>query len=583
MYQNLIGTAFTNGYAGIVRTSARVDEGVYRALAKSPPPGLEVSYFDYSQEDGALWIALGGEHAEPLMAWLQRAQERFECTSTLAVILDNGSSIPSEDAYAFTIRSSELDLERVRRLASKNHLTIYLPVSDEFLVLVTDILHWRIVNKELDDLPGRCIELTKREDVPSVTLEAGQRSGGVYDPIAAQVHEVLGPIEQLTLKAVSDLVREWERVIPPVPSEIRELGVDIADERKRLLDRVKAMPGQSGARDAVLADVDRFAKILRTIRRVACNVESKLLDYEAPVGARATYERMATPVMLRALDRYTADVARRFEASTYVFLPVIGEKFAMMPVIGGGLALTRPLLPVIRESKEPSGDANAIIIEIPAEVRLRLGAIPMIAREIAWLKEDDINRIANTIEDLQKKGDRWASSFLPPFPDKPSNDESERHAILVHRLGREMAADLLASAAVGPQFVFAMARFAVGTLSQSALGPMRHGRGLPFRTRLSACLSLLRHIGTPAEFTSLFLPETAVTLPTAVVEMALRAISRDSRSPDSGLERITEDLQAGRVVRADPIAILSALWKAVVARGRYANEIAALISIAAAD
>jgi hypothetical protein len=575
VYESLIGLAFTNAYIGVVAASKGVPDDLYEEFARSHSGRMTEWYFDHSDGDGALWIAIGGQHAEPLIAWLHRAQERIECMSMLAAVIDNGAEIPlSEDLYAFEVGRQHLDTDALRWLTARRHYMIYQPYTDEFRILVSDLGDWRAIRRALDEWPSKHTELTRRAVVPRAEKPPSSGSRPPYDPIYSQIQEVMVPLTQLAGDAVGELLHRWQRVWPPVPEHVQRLKGEIAREKERIDLQLQSIPVASGARDAVLTDIDRYAGILRTIRRQASQLESQLQEIDCDTSLRSTVERVATPLMLRALERYTSDVAQRLRVKGYKYIPVIGEKFAV----------TSHLFPDLQEDRELESDApTTAVVEIPAEVRMRLGAFPMIARELAWLLlDDDLNRLAVRIVEYRRQGNPWAVSVLPKLLEgNISPDKIDRHRTVVFRSAREIAADLIAAAVVGAQYVFAMARFAVGTLSQSELGPLHSEHHPAFRKRLAACLALWRQTGNAAAFSSIFLSETGVTLPDGVVDIVRESVA-GLPANDEEVDRVTLALCAGRVVEASPVTVLAALWRAVAARGRYLNEVAAVISIAAA-
>lgn len=577
MYENLIGLALTNVYVGVVTSALPVRVSIYEELTASPTHSYSAWYYDHASGEGALWIAEAGKHAEPIVGWLEDAQKQLDCTSMLAGVLDNGGRLPDGDhAWTFTVARQRLDLRAIDRLVHFGHFTMYLPYADEFRLVVAAVDEWSAIHRALDALPSQYVELTRRAAIPASPAKPRRSALAPYDPIAAQVHEVMGPITQLTINATDTLTRVWEKVWPPVPSDVHKLSLEISEEEERIRTQLQSIPGKSGERDAVLADVDRYAFLLGRIRRTASSLEGKLLEIDLLSRSRPTYEKVATPMMLLAVERYAVDIASRLRLTEYRFIPVIGEEFA----------IRSKLFPYMREARSSDRSGHvAAIVEIPAETRLRLGAIPMIAREIAWLLDEELQRISNLLYELLQNGDRWVETFLvlPSASGRVTAESLQRHKDLVLQVAREMAADLIAAAVAGPQYIFAMSRFAVGTLSQSERRGWRTGHRLELRRRIATCLSLLRALGTPAEFTSVYLPEHAVVLPTEVVDMVREATSWEPPPFTDDIDSITNSLNRGQIVQARPRTVLAALWRACVARAAYVNEQAALVSVAAAE
>lgn len=576
MYENLIGLAFTNAYVGVVTTNIAVPDAVYQQIAASPSDSVRASYFDYADVPGALWIAEAGKHAEPIVAWLSAAQKKIDCTTMLAAVISNGAVLPpTGDCYTFTVARTRLDDREMQRFRKLSQFICYLPYTDEFRFVVQEIDQWTAVRRVLDAQPCQYFEITRRSDVPEGTLDQRPSSSAGYDPIAAQVKEVMLSMSGAALAAVGTLTDAWKEVWPPVPPDVEGLTFEISEEQERISAELKVVPERSAERDAVLADIDRYAYLVSRIHHVASDLESKLLALDLSARNRRTYEEVATPMMLHAVERYATDIAHRLGLTEYAFVPVIGSEFAVRP----------KLFPPIEEATTltPRGPFAAIV-EIPAEIRLRLGALPMIAREIAWLLEDDLDRISNRLQEMEQR-DPWVTTFLPRRPQSPRTppEALQRHKEVTLQCAREMAADLIAAAVAGPQYVFAMARFAVGTLSQSEHRGFRNGQRLQLRRRLSACLALLRTLGAPAEFTSIYLPENEVTLPKDLVDLVCAIPSCDGASLADDVAEVTHGLTRGCVVRARPRVILATLWRECVRRGAYVNEQAALVSVAASQ
>ena len=562
MYDNLVGLAFTNAYTGIVTAAIGVPDKVYRTLQASDE--FEAWYFDHRDRNGVIWIATGGRHGEPIIEWLHDARHRLnDCATMLAAVVRNGASIPPNDAIMFFVPRRKLDREGVQRLAEFGYFTIYQPYADEFRLIVPKHGESSSTHASLGPIATDVVELKRRTMSPGNAKEKPSKPGG-YDPIAAQVHEVMFQMTGQANAAVERLSETWGGVWPPVPDDIQRLQSDISLEQERLNTELSVVPVISADRDRVMADVDRYAQILTKARRVASDLSRKLIQVNPAPPKGATHEQVAAPMMLRAIERYTSDLAIRLNVYGYTFVPVIGEQFAVRT----------KLFPDLWQSDERSYDLSAAVVEIPAETRLRLGAIPMLAREVAWMMQDDLNRIVIRLKKLRHDGDHWARSFLPPPPDKP--DDRDRQ----DRIAREMAADLIATAAAGPQYVLAMARFAVGTLSRSELSDVGGGQRLPFHARLSACLELLHARTTPIDFASVYLPASKHELPEDIRKL-LEVIAPTDRDLEN-LDDINDLLCEGCVVEARPLAILGALWRAVAKRSRYVNEVAALVSVAAA-
>jgi hypothetical protein len=153
----------------------------------------------------------------------------------------------------------------------------------------------------------------------------------------------------------------------------------------------------------------------------------------------------------------------------------------------------------------------------------------------------------------------------------------------VDAVGKQLAADLFALAAVGPQYIFAIARFAVGTLGDFGRDVQLQSHA-PLSARIAACLGYLHTYGIDCGFESPYFTGGPQVVPNSVIS-AVEAVTRPAEWPSADqVKTIAHTLREGRIVEgASPVAILGALWNGVVNQSGYVHEIAALISVAIAD
>jgi hypothetical protein len=568
MYERKTDLLLTAPYVGVMQTKVLPHASAYEALHSAPPGELKLWLFDHAQ--GALWIAIAGEHAEPLTAWLDAIHDQFSCTTMLAALVNNGVNAPPAHVYAFTIPRRSLT-PPIEGLISRA-FTLYLPHTDEFQVLAEPSLALSLKEK-LHSLPKLITGLTCRPSAegPLVPPAVRVSSPGRYDPVEAQFREVLGPIADSARRAARDLVTDWNEILgPPVPADILELESAVLAETKVIQQLHTASPTcEQGS--TLLSAVDRHARNLREMRRMAFDLSSRIREYEWPPTHRATYERVAAPLTLRALQQYTLDIAGQLDLHDYTFLPIVGRHFATTT---RSFRSTRHL-PERREN-------TAIVIEVPAEIRLRLGALPMITHEVVAVMTEKLDAIASSLVGLDRLQFPELHALLPKLRvrnDRELDSEVERHRHGVRRVGRELAANLLAAAVAGPAFIFAMARFAAGA-GPAAVAVEAREELLPLRSRLSACIGILDALERPAGFISSYLPETGMKLPGEIISIVRESISAAEPPSENEICRITEALRAGRVVDAPPTFILDALWRGVATRSGYLHEIAALVSVA---
>jgi hypothetical protein len=558
---------FTSAYIGVMSTTHRPASSVYEALRKHPPLDVQTWYFDHLE--GALWIGVAGEHAEPLTDWLDNAHEQFTCTTMLVAALANGIRMPPVHAYSFTIPRRRVT-DDVRRMLATG-FAMYLPHSDEFQVIADPRLALSI-RAGLDSLPQPIVGLTRR---PLVATKTGYISQpGRYDPVEALFREVKGAVARSARDAARDLVKDWSELFgEPVPADLVDLRNTIEEEKNYLAD-LHREARRRGRATTVFSAVDRHVKVLRKMRRTAFDLSARIRDYEWPPRSRSTYDRLATPLTLRAIQRYAMDIARRLGITGYAFVPIVGRDFTT----------TTHSFSSLPESHEGHSGDRTVVIEMPAEVRMRLGAVPMIAHEVVGVMTERLDEIARCLVGLKNAAYPELYALLPKLLLRRGHAPEEdvrRHQLALRNIGRKFGADLLACAAAGPPFIFALARFGAGT---GSAGTQVSGTEdmLPLQTRLSMCIGLLNALGRPPGFISSYLPDAGMTIPPDVIAVVRTSMVEACASEDE-IRRITTDLRAGRVVRALPTAILEALWRSVASRSGYLHEIAALVSVANND
>lgn len=539
-----------------MRADAHAPPGHYEKLKEEQPAGVGAWYFEH--EGGALWIASGGEHAEPVTDWLHDAHLVFRCTTMLAAVLDNGATSPPADAFFFHIRRR--DISAVHEKLLRDSFTVYLPHCDEFLIFTPFARYW-----EADEAHILRSRVTVNARLAFDPPPPRPPRPGEYDPIEAQIREVLGSVSETARQAATDLASDWEEILgPPVPADIGNLKQEIEREKHRVRDL------WHGARKTgadISSEIDQYAHSLKSMRRAAFDLRNGIRDYEWPPRQHATYESVATPLMLRALQRYAADLAAPLGIDRYL-LPLIGEEFGALSVL--------PPAPAGAKKTEP--------IEVPPEIRLRLGALPMIAHPVVRLMDAEVGDIANAIGRISANEQPWIAELRLHIlgRDEQSISFEDLHARM-QRSAREIAADLLAAAVAGPPYVFAMARFAVGNLGESLRGPVPAGDRPPFRLRLAIVLGALEALGHITRFNSSYYSHAPVELPDSILAVVRKATANILPVDEPKIVEITTCLKTGRVATGRPTEIVTALWRAVAGRTGYLNEIAALVSVATSD
>src|SRR5216684_2817833 len=559
----LLRLSFANRYLGIVRSVDRPEPAVYQRMSEDHT-SLSVWYFQ--SDDEVLWLAMAGEHIEPLAAWFRSAHTELVCSSALAAGIQNGGKVRCSVSEAIIFKKSSINEDAFAHILLAN-FALYLPHADTFLVLRDALSPPLAMPIEPDEwIRGLKAQLPFPVDEASDSDFGGDgEDHRHYDPIDSQLKEVMRSIGGSTCQAAADLAREWKQVFKEdPPADVQNFESEITETIKRIAELVSV-----GDRGEVLEVVDDYAMALRANLRAAFDLRSRLHDFEWPPSPPTlTFERAATPIILRAIKRYARDVAGKLDLEEYEFLPVVGQDFEVRPRL---FSVPHPTHTQILPT---------VLVEFPAEIRLRFGAIPVIAREIAQMKGHEIDTIAAKFHEELAFGfhREWHTPELRLAERGSADDARDRY---LETDLRALAADLLAVAAVGPQYVFAVARFAVGTLGDFSTAAWHSTNRLSFRFRISACLGLLNSLGDYPPFVSPYLPEGPKALPDSIVSAVRRAVGDIKPHEPNEIVRITKALAAGSIVSdASPSAILSALWDAVARGSGYLNEVAALISLA---
>lgn len=543
------------------------------------PPVTGAQFWAFETAGAAYGFVLGGQHPEPVTAWLRATHALQVGTSMLAVTVRGGRPIPSDyDNYLFVFSLAELiAADEISQVLTSDRFLLFLPHTDEILLL-TSAADGLDLSRRLNARQARPITGLVRTAHVAVPASARPRSGAPYDPLESQIREVLGPATQNTSDALDNLARAWSANIGSVvPPEIRKSSESLRSRAAAIVQRLKA--GRED--DALLAQVDVLAQELQWVARRSRSLQDRLVDYRpiatVPEDVR-TYEDHAGTLMLRAVGRYCHDVASRMNvASDATVLPVFGDAYTITP------------LQFERADRRPLADATTFVLEFQSSSRTRLGAVPIVAHELAHLLADTSADATTQVEEALFH-DEALKPLFKQYLERYSNNESDSEAAWRRMQWRsmswakELAADVLATVAVGPSYLYAFSRFALGTLGDIRREDVfSHAETHPpIGLRLRSCAAVARLLFLDTKFSSRFLPESGPTLPLEVLKN-LAALVRDPfRTPPETLDTIMADLRAGQIAQARPTEILAALWRAVANKTGYVNEIGALVSVAKA-
>lgn len=548
---------FGKDYVGVIRSKDFVRQDLKH------DPKAEFSYF--ANETEGLWLGFSGEHIDPLADWFLSSHRVVECRSTVAAVLATTAMLPNGTIDALFVDRTKVSADTLDAIVQK-HYTIYLAHSDELLVLVAESTDLQVEVKERVASLRLRHRVEKNNPSDEELKRQAEKKRQPYDPIFKQIQEVTDTIGASAKQAASDLVHDWRAILRAEPPDDLQKS---EEEIQYTIDRIRDL--SRTARHDDLPAIDDLAASLRAKRRAAFGLYTNLRDFEWPPSPPTmTYERAATSLMLRAVRRYSREVARKLDVDDYNFMPVVGQDYDLHP----GLFAVR------YKGHATLMTYQTVLIEFPAEIRLRLGALPAIAHQIARMRAREVERIADLLAEHEDSPDLHGL-FRANHGHHTTDEERERHEESAREKGKQLAADLLAAAAIGPQYVFAIARFAIGTLGDFGTEILEHHSRLTMSARISACLQYLGPFSP--EFVSPYFTRIPHKLPRQVVDIVRRVV-KDVGIDEGEVTRVAEILRDGRIVMdASPITVLAALWNGVVRRSGYIHEIAALISIAAPE
>jgi hypothetical protein len=294
---------------------------------------------------------------------------------------------------------------------------------------------------------------------------------------------------------------------------------------------------------------------------------------------------VVTSLTLDAARRVTAELGERISVDKHLLVPAYDSVYRTWPLD-------------CMYVDTPRSDASTNLICIPGGHKYRLGALPLLARQVAhvvarrYQNHNPVFEIATSILKMPEVSDqsrRMTSLFSSIEISKKDTqfrlDETEE---LINRLyiasewSMEIFCDLLATALVGPSYVYALSRFATGTFAEFSAEARQYVSYPPMPDRVCLCLDFLKSMKITTVFTSRYLLWEYEPLPDKIVSGVLDKIARPYSVMDH--ERATsvikKELQNGNTVDETAILILNALWDAVVKKEGYVNEIAALVSVA---
>ncbi len=560
-------------YAGVFITKEipRVDSFEHELLKGS------VSVWLYESPELIISIVIGDEHTEPVLQWLQTAHDVVAGSSMIAGIWAGGTHHPSESAsYLFRIRIDQLDLNELQAVAKESDLfCLVLSFAEELCILTdgtTGLKLLRIFTNIPKPITGFALRATRK------TVEHKKSSSRPYDPIGSQVSEVVSRMSvalEQQLKETTSLWRIATNQDPPV--ELLSLEQELRHHIQQLTESLRSARTDPERKPPLLEQVDVLARWMRAISQNSAKLQNQLKDYmppEDPWIYYKTYIELSTPLVLRAARNYMSELKDRTGLLKQSFILSFGDEISFQEEIF-------PDMPnIYRHTKD-----RVIIFSLPRELKLRLGAFPVVAHQVAHQVVK--LRIGSVRELISKKPeDSLLQEIIKVFDNKPEQSANVQDHDPINNLedftrwAEELVCDLIATTVAGPAYVCAMARFATGTLSDF-IGRGSSTLSFPsYSSRVLVCLRFLNSLGFNIPFSSEYLVSDIKPLEEDFVKGIVALVPNPyTVEQNKELGRIQAELMAGRIVKASPVQILNAIWDAVIRKSGYVNEISTLISL----
>jgi hypothetical protein len=510
------------------------------------------------------------------MQWLHDAHESIAGESFVAGILKNGRKFPSgRESYFFRFPldlADQLDFTRWENI--KKVFCFYLPHSAELCLLTDARLGLGLLRKH-SSLPSPITGLTLREVKKSAVVN--RPSGRTYDPIGAQINEVLNSMETIVREQIINTRHLWTEIFKG------ELPHELANADRRLKDStapiVKLLKSDLEKTDKqlILSCINQVAWTLQDISSTCANLCGYLRDYQLPgreVNIETTYAQTATSPILQASRSYCEEIALRLG---------IEKEVSILPVLSDNFFVQMRLFQTHGNSIH-RGEKSLVLVAIPRSFRFRLGAFPVLAHEVAHIR---VQAMKQEIEKLTLR--TWPGRFNEAFGSLKLNEspltleatkEYARRGRVGNSWATEILVDLIATATVGPAYIFSFARFIVGTPLDGNADWERNPTHPPIAQRLFLCLDFLKFLDFDVQFESRYLKWINTPIDEELARIALSAVKKPYTVDEHRqIRHVQQQLQAGQIANHNPVIILNALWEAVAQKRGHINEIATLLSM----
>jgi len=568
---------FASQYAGLFWTAPN-RAALLNDLAQQHP----VSSWIYASSKLALAVVVADRHGEPVISFLRSAHELCQGASSIITGLVSGTTPqpPPKDAYLLRFRFDEFNAAMLTAVLS--HKSVYIlcaPDIRELIAIVPTATALELLRGFPAPAPVTGLELVYSTVPPNTP----RRHSHQYDPIESQISEVVNRSSVAVREELSYLKQAWVTALgEEAPWEISEVEANIRQVATELGERLKNGP-QSMNKDewnrAMLSKVDRAASSIRYTSEQCERLRSVLADYSlvpSPWERPSSYAESARYIFLAAARKLTIELSDRCGIGDNIdILPAfIFSDFATFPIFD---------LRILEDRYRRNTGREHTVVSFPRTLRMRLGALPLVAHEIAH----------TFLRPLRSEIGVFAGSLLPMTKTLMPRDKdtltSTREAELFSAevamsWALEVACDLAAIMSMGPAYLWSFLRFLTGTLHEfTNEGPRFSSRTHPpMAMRASLMLRCLEFIGVPVKVDSRFSIPPFDTPASRIFEIVRSKMNAPYSSKDHELAvgTVKEQLIHGTPCAAPPSVILNALWDGVVSsQGIYVNEVAAATAI----
>jgi len=466
-------------------------------------------------------------------------------------------------------------------------LCIFNPVSAELILLTKSSFGISLSRK----FPLLDVPVTGLVPIQFSKVQPAKHKRKKYDPIAAQIGELLNRSTVSAREQFQDLRRAWrERFKQEPPDEITLFDTALDNIIADLSFSRRDLSSEQFDKSRLGESVSFAAGAIHSLSEGCSKLRRQLDDYAQPPDLwtqSVSYGDLARPCFLGAANRFAEELVKRagFFNSPNI-ISVLGESFALASLANSIESLAHI----------PQSSPSLHILYLPSQLKLRFGSLPVLAHEIGHIFFKDGSNHATELlarmysgrleifRELTNELDRTVTKYEGNRIDQ-SNFERQRLRVKRATIGfawmTEILCDLIACALSGPSYLYSISRFVTGTFSEF-VGERRFTETHPsFVERVILCIEFLKSTGFEVSFVSDYLDSSRLAFPTDLAQEISSLVKQpySCREHSRAVGEVKQRLMEGRPVKESPILILNALWDGVMRNGDYVNEIAVVVSL----